>query len=342
MKKAGVRQGLFRLPEYAVLSVFGEEWSMSLKPVQIRPVRKKGRALVNFRKNWQYLLLCAPSVIGYIFFHFVPLAGIIMPFAKYTYRDGIFGSKWVSMKNFTTLFRSPAFGKLIRNTVSYSTSFIIIGHVIAIFTALMLYELSGKKLKKLYQTSMMIPNFLSWVIVGYVTYAILHPSFGFLRQIRDAMGLPYYDVYTDPTWWPLILTLTAIWKGMNGYLTYYACLMGIDPTLFEAAVIDGATRWQQRRYVALPALVPLITLFLISAVAGIFSNDFGLFYIIPRNVGLLYETTDVINTYVYRGLQNGSFLQSSAIGLMQSAIGTILLITTNAIVRKVSPENSMF
>lgn len=112
--------------------------------------------------------------------------------------------------------------------------------MIAIFTALMLYELSGKKLKKLYQTSMMIPNFLSWVIVGYVTYAILHPSFGFLRQIRDAMGLPYYDVYTDPTWWPLILTLTAIWKGMNGYLTYYACLMGIDPTLFEAAVIDGA------------------------------------------------------------------------------------------------------
>ena len=209
-------------------------------------------------------------------------------------------------ENFTTLFRSPAFGKLIRNTVSYSTSFIIIGHVIAIFTALMLYELSGKKLKKLYQTSMMIPNFLSWVIVGYVTYAILHPSFGFLRQIRDAMGLPYYDVYTDPTWWPLILTLTAIWKGMNGYLTYYACLMGIDPTLFEAAVIDGATRWQQRRYMALPALVPLITLFLISAVAGIFSNDFGLFYTIPRNVGLLYETTDVINTYVYRGLQNGS------------------------------------
>lgn len=306
MKKAGVRQGLFRLPEHAVLSVFGEEWSMSLKPVQIRPVRKKGRALVNFRKNWQYLLLCAPSVIGYIFFHFVPLAGIIMPFTKYTCRDGIFGSKWVGLKNFTTLFRSPAFGKLIRNTVSYSTSFIIIGHVIAIFTALMLYELSGKKLKKLYQTSMMIPNFLSWVIVGYVTYAILHSSFGFLRQIRDAMGLPYYDVYTDPTWWPLILTLTAIWKGMNGYLTYYACLMGIDPTLFEAAVIDGATRWQQRRYVALPALVPLITLFLISAVAGIFSNDFGLFYTIPRNVGLLYETTDVINTYVYCGLQNGS------------------------------------
>ena len=114
--------------------------------------------------------------------------------------------------------------------------------------------------------------------------------------------LQYRDWGLLNTWWPLILTLTAIWKGMNGYLTYYACLMGIDPTLFEAAVIDGATRWQQRRYVSLPALVPLITLFLITAVAGIFSNDFGLFYTIPRNVGLLYETTDVINTYVYRGL----------------------------------------
>ena len=115
--------------------------------------------------------------------------------------------------------------------------------MIAIFTALMLYEVGGKKLKKLYQTSMMIPNFLSWVIVGYITYAILHPSYGFIRQIRDAMGLPYYDVYTDPTWWPLILTLTAIWKGMNGYLTYYACLMGVDPTLYEAAVIEGAARY---------------------------------------------------------------------------------------------------
>ena len=297
MKKAGVRQGFFRLPEHAVLSVFGEEWSMSLKPVQIRPVRKKGRALVNFRKNWQYLLLCAPSVIGYIFFHFVPLAGIIMPFTKYTYRDGIFGSKWVGLKNFTTLFRSPAFGKLIRNTVSYSTSFIIIGHVIAIFTALMLYELSGKKLKKLYQTSMMIPNFLSWVIVGVCD----------LRHPPSLFWLPAPD---PRRYGPALLRcvygphLVAPDPDADGH--YYACLMGIDPTLFEAAVIDGATRWQQRRYVALTALVPLITLFLISAVAGIFSNDFGLFYTIPRNVGLLYETTDVINTYVYRGLQNGS------------------------------------
>ena len=116
---------------------------MSVQPV----ARKKGRALIDFRKNWQYLLLCLPSVIGYIFFHFVPLAGIIMPFTQYNYRDGIFGSKWVGLKNFTVLFKSPAFGRLICNTVSYSTSFIIIGHVIAIFTALMLYELSGKKLK---------------------------------------------------------------------------------------------------------------------------------------------------------------------------------------------------
>ena len=315
---------------------------MTVQTAGVRKPSRGRRALINFQKNWQYLLLCLPSVIGYICFHFVPLAGMLMPFTDYTYRDGIFGSRWIGFQNFTTLFRSPAFGKLIRNTVAYSTSFIIIGHVIAIFTALMLYEVGGKKLKKLYQTSMMIPNFLSWVIVGYITYAILHPSYGFIRQIRDAMGLPYYDVYTDPTWWPLILTLTAIWKGMNGYLTYYACLMGVDPTLYEAAVIDGATRWQQRRYVSLPALVPLIMLFLISAVAGIFSNDFGLFYTIPRNVGLLYETTDVINTYVYRGLQNGSFLQSSAIGLMQSVIGCILLVTTNSIVRKVSPENSMF
>lgn len=315
---------------------------MSVQTAGAAKPGRGGRALIDFKKNWQYLLLCLPSMIGYVFFHFVPLAGIIMPFTKYTYRDGIFGSKWVWFKNFTTLFRSPVFGRLIRNTVLYSVSFTIIGHAMAIFTVLMLYELAGKRLKKLYQTSMMIPNFMSWVIVGYVTYAILHPSFGFIRQLRDAMDLPYYDFYTDPTWWPLILTLTIMWKGMNGYLTYYACLMGVDPTLYEAAVIDGASRWQQRKYVSLPSLVPLICLYLIYAVAGIFGGDFGLFYTIPRNVGLLYETTDIINTYVFRGLQSGSFLQSSAIGLMQSVIGCLLLVGTNAIVGKVSPENSLF
>ena len=315
---------------------------MSVQTAGAAKPGRGSRALIDFKKNWQYLLLCLPSMIGYVFFHFVPLAGIIMPFTKYTYRDGIFGSKWVWFKNFTTLFHSPVFGRLIRNTVLYSVAFTIIGHAMAIFTALMLYELAGKRIKKLYQTSMMIPNFMSWVIVGYVTYAILHPSFGFIRQLRDAMDLPYYDFYTDPTWWPLILTLTSMWKGMNGYLTYYACLMGVDPTLYEAAVIDGANRWQQRKYVSLPSLVPLICLYLIYAVAGIFGGDFGLFYTIPRNVGLLYETTDIINTYVFRGLQNGSFLQSSAIGLMQSVIGCILLVGTNAIVRKVSPENSLF
>lgn len=304
--------------------------------------RNKGRALMELRKNWQYLLLCAPSLIGYLLFHFIPLAGIIMPFTQYTYRDGIFGSKWVWFKNFTALFRSPVFGRLIRNTVFYSVTFTIVGHAMAIFIALMLYELTGKRLKKIYQTSMMIPSFLSWVVVGYVTYAILHPSYGFIRQIRDLMGLPYYNIYTDPAWWPLILLLTSMWKGINGYLTYYACLMGIDPSLYEAAVIDGATRWQQRKYISIPSLKPLICLYLIYAAAGIFKGDFGLFYTIPRNNGLLYETTDIINTYVFRGLQNGSFLHSSAIDLMQSAIGCVLLVGTNAIVRKVSPENSLF
>lgn len=306
--------------------------------------KKKRSVLVDLKKNWQYLLLCMPTLIGHVFFHFIPMAGIIMPFTKYTYRDGIFGSKWVGFKNFTTLFKMPNFGYLIRNTVMYSVIFTIVGHAIAIFLAVMLYEISSKRAKKIYQTAMMIPNFLTWVMVGYVTYAILHPTLGMLRQIRDAMGLPYYDVYTDTTWWPLILTLVQIWKGMNGYLFYYAVLMGIDPQLFEAATIDGANRWQQRRYIAFPSLVPLICLYMINAVAGIFSGDFGLFYTIPRNVGILYPATDIINTYVYRGMNSAGndFLKSSAIGLMQSVIGSILLIVTNAIVRKVSPENSMF
>ena len=299
-------------------------------------------AAVTFRKNAQFLMLCLPSIIFTLLFHYIPIFGIILPFKQYRYVDGIFGSKWVGLKNFRAFLRTPDMVRLVRNTVGYSLWFMFIGIVMNIFIALLLYEISSKRLKKVYQTSIMIPNFLSAVMVGYITYAILNPSAGVLNRLLTAIGAPTIDVYANAAYWPLILTIVSRWQGMNGYLMYYANLMNIDPALFEAAAIDGASRWQMKRYISIPSLVPLICMMVILDIGGLFSGDFGLFYQIPRNVGVLYETTDIINTYVFRGLQSGKFTLSSAVGLMQSVLGMILLIITNLIVRKISPENSLF
>jgi putative aldouronate transport system permease protein len=300
------------------------------------------RAVRTFRKNSQLLLLCIPSLVFTLLFHYIPIFGIILPFKQYRYVDGIFGSKWVGLKNFRVFFNTPDLARLVRNTVGYSLWFMIIGTVMNVLVALMLYELAGKKLKKLYQTAIMIPNFLSIVMVGYITYAILNPSAGLFNQLLNNLGFSSIDVYSNPAYWPFILTIVSRWQGMNGYLIYYANLMSIDPLLFEAAAIDGATRGQMRRYISIPSLVPLLCMMTILSIGDLVSGDFGLFYQIPRNVGALYETTDIINTYVFRGLKSGNFTLSSAVGLMQSVISLILILVTNLIVRKVSPENSLF
>lgn len=307
----------------------------------LQPAKKKSWRKI-FRKNWQLLALCLPSIIATLLFHYVPIAGIILPFKQYRYADGIFGSKWIGLKNFTVFFRTPDMWRLVRNTVGYSLWFLFIGTIMNVFVALLLYELPGKKTKKLYQTAIMIPNFISSVMVGYITYAILNPSAGIMNQLLVKLGMEPIDVYSNAAYWPLILTIVSRWQGMNGYLMYYANLMGIDPALFEAAAIDGATRWQMKRYISIPSLYPLLCLMIIMGIGDLVSGDFGLFYNIPRNVGALYETTDIINTYVFRGLQSGKFTLSAAVGLMQSVVGLFLTVGVNLIVRKVSPDNSLF
>ena len=248
------------------------------------------------------------------------------------------------MQNYKNLFtRDIFFWDYLWNTFYYVLVLVPFVLVISLLFAILLNK-QVKGLTAIYRASLFLPCIISTVAVALVWKWLLNSQSGIINGLLRMVGVANPPKWLlDKRWAKLSICIMRIWQ-MSGYymVMFLTGLQTISPTLYEAAVIDGATRWQQRRYVSLPALVPLITLFLITAVAGIFSNDFGLFYTIPRNVGLLYETTDVINTYVYRGLQNGSFLQSSAIGLMQSTIGTILLIGTNAIVRKVSPENSMF
>lgn len=296
-----------------------------------------------FKSNWELLLLCMPAVICYILFNYVPMGGLILAFKNFRYDLGLFGSPWAGMENFNFLFKSIDLVRIVRNTVGYSATFIVVNLVTNVAVALLLFEVSSRKALKAYQTMMTLPNFLSWVIVGFITYAIFNPTLGVLNQLRTSLGMEFIDVYAEPAYWPFILVFVNTWKGVGmGCLMYYASLISVDTALFEAAKIDGANRWQQTVHISLPSLIPLMTIMTIMAVGNMFRGDFGLFYQIPRNVGVLYPTTDVIDTYVYRGLQQGNFGMSSAVGLVQSVVGLVLVSATNFIVSKISPENSMF
>ncbi len=210
--------------------------------------------------------------------------------------------------------------------------------------AILLYEVHSRKALKFYQTSMILPHFLSWVIVGYITYILLEPSMGILNKIIRFFGGEGLQWYSEPKYWIFILPIVNVWKTVGlKTIMYYAALMGIDEQLFEAAQIDGAGRFKQILYITIPSLVPLMVTLTILDVGHIIKGDFGLFYTIPRDVGLLYPTTDIIDTYVYRGLRTGSDIGiTTAVGLFQSAVGLVMVIATNLVVKKISPENSLF
>ena len=206
--------------------------------------------------------------------------------------------------------------------------------------ALLLFEVTSKRALKYYQSVISFPNFMSMVIVGYITYAILNPSMGVLNHVRALFGLSPIDVYVNAAYWPGILTLVVCWQGLGmGSMLYLSALLGTDPALYEAAKLDGANRWQQTVHVSFPTIIPILSLQLILSVGGLFGSNFELFYVIPRNASVLYETTDVLSTYVMRGLQGGDYGRSSAVGLFQSVVGLVLVTGTNMIVKRISPEN---
>jgi putative aldouronate transport system permease protein len=334
------------------MKVIGEEWfDMKMTSVQnskiLKPKLPKGpvkrRPWRTFLNNWELLLLCIPALTCYVLFQYMPMGGLLMAFKDFRYNLGIFGSPWAGFKNFEFLFKSVDLVRIVRNTVSYSAAFIIVNLITNTGVALLLFEIKSRKALKAYQTIMTIPNFLSWVIIGFITYAILNPTLGVLNQFLAFIGVESVDVYTQVKYWPFIIVFMNTWKGVGmGSLMYYASLIGNDPAYYDAAVIDGANRWQQTWYISIPTLIPLMTIMTILAVGGMFSGDFGLFYQIPRNVGVLYEATDIIDTYVFRGLQSGNFGMSSAVGFVQSVVGLILVTLTNYIVGKISPDNKMF
>lgn len=301
-----------------------------------------------FKKMKPFLplyLMMIPGAIYLIINNYIPMGGLIIAFKNYNYRLGIFGSKWAGLSNFEFLFKTKDAFIITRNTLLYNTAFIIIGTMFAIIVAILLNEIHSKAAKKFYQTVILVPFLISIVVVSYLVYAFLSTDSGFINNsILKALGIEPISWYTTEKYWPAILIIVNIWKSF-GYscIIYYATLVGIDKGYYEAAVIDGANRWQQVIHITLPSLKPTIITLTLMAIGKIFYSDFGLFYQVPMNSGPLIDVTNTIDTYVYRGLMSlNNIGMSSAAGFYQSLMGFVLVITANAIVRKLNPENALF
>lgn len=303
----------------------------------------KKRMRMKIRDNFELFVFTLPAIISLAIFHYWPLAGNIMAFKDYKYAKGIFGSDWNGLKNFEYFFTSQDAVRITRNTILYNGAFIVVGIACAVIVALLLYQITTRGAIKLYQTVMILPRFLSWVIVSYIVYILLNPTSGVLNGILNAVGKSGVQWYGTTKPWPYILIFSNLWKhvGLDSII-YYSALLGIDEEQFEAAEVDGASKFVQMVRIAVPSILPVIVIMFILQIGSIFGGDFGLFYQIPRNIGTLYPVTDVIPTYVFRGLQGGDYATSTAVGLFQSAVGFALVIITNIIVKKIDPDKAIF
>lgn len=303
------------------------------------------KALKKLRRFLPLYCMMLPGAIYVLINNYIPMAGLRIAFKQYNYAKGISGSPYVGFKNFEFLFKTKEAWVITRNTLCYNAVFIILGTTLAITVAILLNEVKSMVMKKLFQTVILIPFLISMVVVSYLAYAFLSTDTGFInKSIVEPLGLEPVSWYSSPQYWPFILVFVHLWKGF-GYnsIIYFATLVGIDKGYFEAAAIDGASRWQQIRHITLPCLKPTIITLTLMSIGRIFYSDFGLFYQVPMNNGLLIDVTNTIDTYVYRGLVTlNNVSMASAAGFYQSMVGFVLVLTANFVVKKLSKENALF
>ena len=311
-----------------------------------KPVKSRA---AGWRRNLWLDTMVLPGAIWLLLIRNRPMFGIVLAFKNYkaqrpnTFWNNILKSKWVGLDNFQFL-KSPDTAIMIRNTLGYNILWIILGLIISVAFAVMMSELTNRLMAKTYQTMMFFPYFPSWVVASYFVLAFLDPTSGMIPAMQKASGGAVTNFYHETRWWPLILTLCNLWKNI-GYssVLYLAAITGIDTTQYEAAAVDGATKWQQVWHVTLPNIRTMIVILLIMNVGKIFNADFGLFYNVPQNSGSLYPVTQVVDTYVYRAYANTHNIgMSSAAGFLQSAVGLICIVAANTVVRKIDSESSLF
>lgn len=320
------------------------------KPKRVPDLRASGR-FSKAKKTLMLLSMVAPGAIWLLLLRYLPMGGIILAFKNYkiypkdpTFLNNLIHSKWVGLDNFKFLFTTGDSWVMIRNTLAYNIVFIILGVIIPVAFAVMMSELSKKFVAKTYQTLMFFPYFLSWVVVSYFLNAFIDAQYGLIPMAQRAAGETAVSWYTTPGPWPYIILFANLWKNV-GYSTvlYLAAITGIDQTQYEAAAIDGASKWQQILHVTLPNLRTMIAILFILNVGKIFNADFGLFWNVPMQNGALFSVTQVIDTYIYRVLMNtGNIGQSTAAGLLQNIVGFICIIGANAVVKKIDSDSTLF
>lgn len=290
-----------------------------------------------------FLMLLPPFILIFVNYY-LPMFGVVIAFKNFNYKDGFIKSPWAGIENFKFLFQTDAAWQITRNTILYNLSFIIIGLIFAVLSALVLNELRNKFASKVYQSVIFLPYFLSWVVIAYLVLAFLDKDGLYNRTLAPLLHLPVIDWYTSPQYWPFIMIIVNTWKNIGyGIVIYLAGITGIDQEYYEAAVLDGANKVQQTRFITIPFLVPFMIVNTLINLGNIFRADFGLFYQVPMNNGLLAPATEVLDTYIYKALMIGGDLgMSSAAGLYQSVVGFITVVTANFIIGKISQENKIF
>ena len=296
------------------------------------------------KKHWMLLAMLAPAVIYVVIFAYIPMTGVVLAFKNYQYAGGIYGSPWNGLDNFKALLVAGKLGQVTRNTLLYNIAFLFLGVVFEMGSAILLNEIFGKVFKKIAQSFMFLPYFISWVVAGAIMYNIFNYEKGVFNHLLNMLGSIPFDLYNTPGAWPFILIFLKIWKQTGyGSVVYLAAITGLDQEMFEAASIDGAGVWQKIKYITIPSLMPTMMILVLMGIGNIFRGDFGLFYQVPMDSGPLYDVTNTIDTYVYRGLiRQNNVGMSSAAGFYQSVIGFVLVLLANYAVRRISKENALF
>lgn len=302
-----------------------------------------------FKQSIPLLLMVVPGAIWVFVVNYLPMGGLIIAFKRLRFNSGgfiqsVIHSDWVGLRNFRFLFLSSDAWVITRNTLAYNVTFIIVGTLSALLIAILLSYLIRPTLRSAFQTMILFPNFISWVVVSYFSLAFLHPSNGVLNHILGGLGIPQIEWYSSTKPWPWLLITINTWKNVGFAASLYlASILSIDKSLYEAARIDGAKPLQEMIYITLPFLKRLLIVLTLLAIGKIFYADFGLFYQIPRNLGTLYPVTDVIDTYVYRSLiVTGDLTMGVAAGLYQSVVGFILILASNSLVKRFDEGSGIF
>ena len=308
------------------------------------PKANKVRLSRVLKKQWVMMLMLLPATIYVLVFNYWPMTGIVMAFQSYTFRGGIYGSPWCGLSNFRYLTISGKLWSLTANTLLYNLAFLLVGIVLEVAFAIMLNELVGKRVKKVFQSLMFLPYFISWVVVGAIIFSLFNYEKGVVNHVLTLFGVNAVDIYNKPSYWPALLVAIRAWK-LTGYGTvvYLAAVTGLDPNMFEAASIDGANVWQRIRHITLPSLMPTMMIMFLLGIGNVFRGDFGLFYQTVGTNSNLLSTTDIIDTYVFRSLTSNSDMgMTAAAGLYQSVLCFITITLVNSIVKRVEPDYALY